>query len=101
MILKVFFTPDEIKKFFRDNGFKVVSKSFGRFENSYHNRSEWQEYEADAVEFNGQYTEASKLFEKVTEAKIKKMIAPESLETKRIIESTFKQIKSNAHANHN
>lgn len=94
MILKVFFTPDEIKKFFRDNGFTVVTRQFGRFENRYHNREEWVQYDEDAVEINGKYVKASELFEKVTEAKVKKMIAPESLESKRIIERTFKQIKN-------
>ncbi|RKE02336.1 hypothetical protein [Marinifilum flexuosum] len=94
MILKVFFTPDEIKKFFRDNGFQVVTREFGRFEKGYHNRDEWVKVDEDAVVIDGKYVKASELFEKVTEAKIKKMIAPESLETKRVIERTFKQIKN-------
>ena len=99
MILKVFFTPDEIKKFFLNNGFNVVTRQFGRFERRYHNREEWVKYEDDAVEIDGKYVKASVLFEKVTEAKIKKMIAPESLETKRIIERTFKQIKNKSLCN--
>jgi len=72
----------------------VVTRPFGKFENRYHNREEWVQTDEDAVEIDGKYVKAADLFEKVAEGKIKKMIAPESLETKRIIERTFKHIKN-------
>ncbi|PKQ69364.1 hypothetical protein BZG01_00050 [Labilibaculum manganireducens] len=79
----------------------MVTHTFGRFESRYHNREEWVNYDDDAVEIDGQFIKAETLFEKVAEGKIKKMIAPESLETKRIIERTFKQIKKGSYADHN
>jgi hypothetical protein len=92
MVLKLFFTPDEIKQFFENNGFEVIQGTFGKWGPAYHNRDEWNEYTDDAVRIDGKYIEASKLFEKVAEYRLKRMIAPESLEVKRTIERAFKKL---------
>lgn len=92
MVLQIFFTPDEIKQFFEDNGFEVIQGTFGKWGKVYHNRDEWNEYTADAVRIDGKYIEATKLFEKVAEYRLKRMIAPTSAEIKRTVKSTFKKI---------
>lgn len=92
MILQIFFSDDEIQKFFEANGFKCEIKDFGEWRNAYHNRSEWVEVPRLAVVFkNDKYTDARKLFEKVVEARLKKQIAPCNLETQRLIETMYKQ----------
>ena len=92
MILSIFFTDDEIQRFFESNGFKCEMKDFGQWRNTYHNHSEWVEISRLAVVFpNGNFTLASRLFEQVTESRMKKQIAPVNLEIQRLIESTYKQ----------
>ncbi len=92
MVLKIFFTPNEIRKFFEDNGYKVEIREFGMFSATYHNRSEWVETTDDAVVINGRHVRASTLFEKVVEYRLKRMIAPKNLKIKRAIEKTFKNM---------
>jgi hypothetical protein len=92
MVLKIFFSPDEIQQFFAANGFKVELRDFGHYRPAYHNRDEWVETPENAVIINGRHVKASELFEKVAEQRLKRMIAPENLETKRIIEKTFKAL---------
>jgi hypothetical protein len=89
MIVNLFFSTDEIRRFFERNGFEVVSGTFGRGDSAHHNRSAWHEYAADAVVINGKQAEASKLFEKVTEARLKRLVAPHNEGMKTLIEQTF------------
>lgn len=92
MILKLFFTPDEIKQFFENNGFEVIQGTFGKWGPAYHNRDEWNEYTADAVQIDGKYIEASKLFEKVSEIRLKQLIAPVSDDIKNAVETAFNKL---------
>jgi hypothetical protein len=92
MVLKIFFTPDEIKQFFENNGFEVIDGTFGKWGPAYHNRDEWNEYTADAVRIGGKYVEASKLFEKVAEIRLKQLIAPISGDVKTAVETAFNQL---------
>ena len=93
MVLKIHFTPDEVSRFFTQNGYKVEPRKFGHYVNAYHNKSEWIEYTDDAVvDTNGSYAKASLLFEKVIEQRVKRMIAPQNLECKRAIKAHFKKI---------
>jgi hypothetical protein len=91
MVLKIFFTDDEIRKFFESNGFKCEIKELGEWRNTYHNKSEWVPIDRLCVIFpNGKYTDACKLFEQVTEQRMKRQIAPANLEVQRLIENTYK-----------
>ena len=92
MVLSIFFTDDEIQKFFAENGYKCEMRDFGQWSRETHRDMKWVEVSRLAVVFeNGKHTLAEKLFEQVTTAKMKRQIAPVSLETKRLIESTYKQ----------
>ena len=95
MVLKVFFSAEEIKQFFTENGYTVIETTFGRWDKAYHNRSEYVDYIADAVVINNKFIEASKLFEKISEYRIKRMITPANIEMKRLIETTFKHLLKN------
>lgn len=93
MLMQVFFTPDEIRKFFTENGYQVVTADFGKWVPSYHNKSEWVTCPADAVIIGDNKIEASKLFEKVIEHRMKRMIAPVSIEMQRVIGIELKKLK--------
>lgn len=96
MVLQLFFSTEEIKRFFEDNGFEVIQGTFGKWGKVYHNRDEWNEYSADAVRIDGKYVEATKLFEKVAEIRLKKLIAPVSDTAVNDIATAFIQLlKSN------
>jgi arylamine N-acetyltransferase len=91
IILKVIFTEDEIRQFFEGNGYKCEMRDFGEWRNTTHNNGEFVQISRLAVVLpNGRHTLASKLFEQVTEARIKKQIAPVNLEVQRLIEMTYK-----------
>lgn len=92
MVLQIFFTPEEIKRFFEDSGFEVIQGTFGKWGRAYHNRDEWNEYTADAVQIDGKYIEASKLFEKVAEIRLKQIIAPVSDDIKNAVKTAFNQL---------
>lgn len=92
MIVKVHFSQAEIKQFFENNGFEVIQGEFGKFVPAYHNRDEWNGYTADAVRNDGKYIEASKLFERVSEYRLKQLIAPVLPDVKNDIETCFNQL---------
>lgn len=92
MILKLFFTPAEIAAFFRENGFTVQPKTFGRWEQRSHNDMTWVEYTDDAVIIGNSHVKAADLFEKIAEYRLKRVCTPVNTETKRAIENTFKNI---------
>lgn len=92
MILQIFFTEDEIQKFFEANGYKCEMRDFGEWRHATHRDMDWVDIPRLAVVFpNGKHTLASKLFEQVTTARMKRQIAPANLETQRLIETTYKQ----------
>lgn len=92
MIVKLHFTAAEIRRFFEENGYKVETKCFGRWENRYHNQMEWVEFNDDAVVIDNQHVKADKLFEQMAEYRLKRVCTPVNTETKRAIENTFKAI---------
>ncbi len=92
MVLKIFFSQDEIKQFFEANGFLVVQGTFGKWGKALHNQDEWNDYQADAVLIGNRYVEASKLFEGVAERRLKSLVAPTSKEIKNTVESIFKTL---------
>ena len=93
LVLKVTYTPDEVAEFFRSNGFTVEDREFGYWDKHYHNKCEWVTVHEPAVVLpDGKYVKAKKLFEKVTEWRIKRMIAPTNLETQRSIEKNIKHL---------
>lgn len=92
MIVKLFFTPEEIAAFFRENGFKVEQRTFGRWENRGHNDMKWVEFTDDAVIIGERQVKASNLFERIAEYRLKRVCTPVNVETKRAIENTFKTI---------
>jgi hypothetical protein len=92
MVLQIFFSPAEIKQFFENNGFEVIQGTFGKWGPAYHNRDEWNEYTADAVHIDGKYIEATKLFGKVSEIRLKQIIAPISDDIKNTVETAFNQL---------
>lgn len=94
MLLKIHFNDDEIRHFFEANGFKVADHTTGHFRPAYHNRSEWVEYEVPGIVLNGRTYDATKVFEQVVEQRVKRMVAPANLETKRAIEQTIKRMKN-------
>lgn len=92
MILQIFFTEDEIRKFFEQNGYKCEMREFGEWRKTTHRDLDWVTIDRLAVIFpNGKHTLASKLFEQVTTARMKRQIAPANLETQRLIETVYKQ----------
>lgn len=90
MILKIFFTPDEIAAFFRENGFKVEPATFGRWEQRSHGDMKWVEYTDSAVVIGTQRVKAAALFQLMAEYRLKRVCTPVNTETKRAIENTFK-----------
>lgn len=78
MVIKLYFTPEEIRRFFMSNGYNVVTADFGNWCPSYHNQSEWMKYTADGIIANDRVYEASKLFESVIESNLKRLVAPTS-----------------------
>lgn len=92
MILRIFFTPAEIRKFFEDNGFEIVQGTFGKWGPTYHNRDEWNEYTANAVRIDGKYVEAAKLFERVAEVQLKQLMVPTSNNIQNTIKTVFQDL---------
>jgi uncharacterized NAD-dependent epimerase/dehydratase family protein len=93
MLLKIHFNDDEIARFFEANGFNMVPHKKGKFEKAYHNRSEWVEYEVQGIMVNGRTFDAAEVFEHIAEFKLKQMLTPANLETKRAIERTIKKMR--------
>jgi len=92
MILQIYMTEDEIRKFFEQNGYKCEMRDFGQWSKTTHRDMEWVEIARLAVIFpNGKHTLASKLFEQVVTARMKRQLAPVNLETQRLIETVYKQ----------
>jgi len=90
MVLKIFFTPEEISSFFRENGYKVEQRTFGRWDKRSHGDMKWVEYTDDAVVISNQQVKASDLFQLMAEFRLKRVCTPVNNETKRAIENTFK-----------
>lgn len=92
MTVNIFFSAEEIRSFFERNGFQVIESTFGRFAPAYHGKSEWTDYIADAVIIGSRQVEASKLFEKVSQTRLKRLITPHNEGMKSLIESEFKNL---------
>jgi len=92
MILKFHLNDAEIAGFFNKNGFKVGETTRGYFRKTYHNRSEWHEFTVAGVEIDGKTYDAEKIFEKITEHRIKKFLTPVNLETERAIRKIAKEM---------
>lgn len=91
MILQVYFTDDEIRHFFESNGYKCETRDYGEWRHTTHRDMDWVEIPRLAVVFqNGKHTRADKLFEKVATSRMKKQMAPTSLEMQRLIETVYK-----------
>lgn len=93
MVLKVHFTDTEIAEFFRNNGFTTAPHTRGRWVHGYHNGSKWMETEVTGVVHNGRTYDGEDIFQQVAEARMKRMVAPQNLETARTIERILKQKK--------
>lgn len=94
MVLSILFTDDEIKKFFESNGFEVEEREFGTWGKAYHNTEEYQKRMQLAVIIKGKYVEARKLFERIAEKRMKRYLAPVSMEAKRMIDNEFRNMKN-------
>lgn len=92
MVLKIFFTRDEIEEFFRANNITVVSHTRGYWTKEYHNRCEWIDGEVPGIEVGGKIVDAEKVFEKLMEYQLKKTIAPVNNETQNIINLIAKKL---------
>lgn len=91
MVLQIFFTEDEIRKFFESNGFSCEMRDFGQWSRTTHRHDEWVEVSRLAVVLeDGRHTLASRLFEQVTTAQMKRQICPANTEVKQLIEVTYK-----------
>ncbi|MFA5689920.1 MAG: hypothetical protein WC959_12405 [Kiritimatiellales bacterium] len=92
MIVNIYFSREEIRSFFLQNGIQVIESTFGTWRKEYHNQDKWVEYPADAVIINDRQVEASKLFEKVSAARLKQLIAPRGEHMKKLIQREFKNM---------
>lgn len=93
MVLKITFTNDEIAAFFTSNGYKVEEREFTHYVRTYHNKTEpVVVFHPVVVGSNGKFVKAISLFEKVAEYRIKKLITPTNLETRRGIAISFKRL---------
>lgn len=93
MVIKVQFTDDEITEFFKQNGFVTATATRGKWISGYHNQATWHEIDVPGVMVNGKVMDAEPIFQQVVEARTKRLIAPQNLETQRTIERIIKQIK--------
>ena len=90
MVLQIFFTEDEIQKFFESNGYACEMRDFGQWSRETHRDSKWVEVSRLAVVFeDGRHTLASRLFEQVTTAQMKRQICPVNQEVKQLIQATY------------
>lgn len=92
MVLQIYFSDDEIKSFFEGNGFRVEEREAGEWVPAYHNRSEYVTKMRHFVFLQNRQIEARKLFERIAEKRMRRYIAPVSLESKRMIETEFKNL---------
>lgn len=91
MVLQVNVTDDEMREFFTRNGYSVASCQKGRWVHRYHNKAEWVETTVlGVVAPSGRVVEAAPIFQAVAESKLKRIIAPANLETKRYINKLLK-----------
>jgi hypothetical protein len=90
MVLQIYFSDDEIKAFFEDNGFNVEEREAGEWLPAYHNKSEYVTKMRLFVIIDKKQIEARKLFERITEKRMRRYLVPVSLESKRMIETEFK-----------
>ena len=93
MRLDIFFTDDEIKRFFEANGFEMEVRDFGEWKPAYHNDREYVKTPRPAVVINGKQVEARKLFDQIAEKRIRKMLTPVNMESKRMIADEFKNMQ--------
>ncbi len=91
MVLKVMFSEEEITKFFVDNGYSVVPHTRGYWGKGVHGRDEYYEKDIPGIVINNRVVDAEKVFENIAEYRLKKMVAPVNLETKRMIERLGKK----------
>lgn len=91
MVLQIYFTDDEIRRFFEANGFTCEVRNFGQWEPTTHGHGEFVQVPRMALIFpNGKYVRADTLFEQVITARMKRQLTPNNLETQRLIETVFK-----------
>jgi len=95
MILKVFFTPDEIRAFFTSNGFEVRESEVGRWDKQTHGRDRYMTWMEDHVVIGSHQVKASDLFERLAEYRLKHMLTPSNNETRKAIETQFNHILKN------
>lgn len=79
MILKAYFTDEEIESFFRKNGYMIIPHKRGKWQSTYHNKNEYIEIDIPGVvipERNGhnRVLDGLNLFERVAEKRIKGLI---------------------------
>lgn len=92
MILNIFFSPDEIREFFENNGFEVRQEETGRWEKQSHGSDKYTTWMEEHVVIDGAMVRASLLFDRIAENRIKHMITPASNEARKEIETQFNHI---------
>jgi hypothetical protein len=92
MVLQIFFSDDDIKSFFNSNGFECSKKEVGEWVPAYHNKSEYVTKMRLFVINDKKQVEARKLFERIAEKRMRRFLAPVSLESKRMIENEIKNL---------
>lgn len=93
ILLQISFTDDEIRAFFQDNGYKVEDRETGSWRSYPHNKEKWVTYTVPMISLpGGRYLEASKVFNKVAEMRIKKHITLKNPGTCSLIEKAIKSL---------
>lgn len=91
MVLQIYFSDDEIRAFFEGNGFDVKEKESGEWIGAVDKRNYVNKMQL-FVSNGSRVIEARKLFERITEKRMRRYLTPISLESKRIIESEIKNL---------
>lgn len=92
MELRLFISPEDVRKFFTGNGFDVKPAEVGRWEKQSHGRDKWITWMEDHVIIDGMAVRASELFEKVVDARLHGLLIPVNVSSKTIIETQFNRI---------
>lgn len=92
MELKLFFSPDDIRKFFEGNGFEIKPAEVGRWEKQSHGRDKFITWMEDHVVIDGTYVRASDIFQQVVESRMHGILIPVNVTSKNIIETVFYRI---------
>jgi hypothetical protein len=95
MIIKVFFSPTEIRDFFQANGFQVLEMEFGRWDKSTHFSTKYITWMEDAVIIGEKTAKAAELFELLSEMRLKQMMTPTGNGTREMIYTAFNQLSNN------